>query len=71
VNDIHDKGITTGLQYDRWIASIKAKQAARQSRTRRVMHSNVTFLVVLYVGLISLAALILWQIGALAPFLGK
>lgn len=59
------------MQYEKWQAAHKAKEAAKPSRAKRVMHSPVAFVVFLWVGLASLALLALWWIGALQPFLGK
>jgi hypothetical protein len=66
-----DTGRSTAMQYEKWQAARKAKEAATPSRAKRVMHSPALVLVAIWVGLPALGLAVLWWIGALAPFLGK
>lgn len=70
MNDIRDKGITTGLQYDRWIASIRAKRA-RKSPLKRASEHPAAFCICVYLILACVAYALLDAMGAIQPFLGK
>ena len=37
---INDEGVTSSMQYDRWIASIKAKQARKSHARRAAEHAD-------------------------------
>jgi uncharacterized membrane protein len=65
MGEIEDRGITSSMQYDRWIAEQHAKANRKKSPAQRVLHSPVTFVASVIVCALLVIALVLQVTGVI------